>query len=110
MNHVFSLKLFNEGYSELEIFLYLVLGLFCYSGEYANFDKLEYEPSGSNNKRFEYAFLMKNRKRINVEVKALECAHQYSDKLELVKMKDGQLFYKNYFPACDESEIVPHDI
>ncbi len=110
VNNSFSLKLFNEGFSELEIFLYIIFGLFCYSNEYTNFDNLEYEPNGSNNKRFEYAFLMKDGKKINIEVKALECEPEYADKINLFKMKDGQLFYKNYFPACDESEIVPEDI
>ena len=53
---------------------------------------------------------MKDGKKINIEVKALECEPEYADKFDLFKMKDGQLFYKNYFPACDESEVVPEDI
>ena len=110
VDNKFSLKLFNEGFSELEIFLYIIIGLFCYSGEYSNFDRLVYEPSGSNNKRFEYAFLMKNGKKINVEVKALECEPEYSDNVNLIKMNDGQLFYKNYFAALDELEVVPNYI
>lgn len=102
-------KMFNESYSEFEIFFYLFVGIFIHSRRYESFVRLEYEPDGNQNKRFEYAFVFKDYE-INVEVKALECAPEYADGLDLVHMKDGERFYKNYFHAYEEKDVVPDEI
>lgn len=108
-NH-FDLKLFNEAYSEFQIFLYLFFSIFCFSDEYLTFKSLQYEPNGNLNKRFEYAFVLESGLKINIEVKALECAPEYSDNIDILKEKDGQQYYKNYFHAYSETDTVPEYI
>ena len=107
----FNTKLFNEGFSEFEIFFYLFVGIFIKSRRYDmdGFLRLEYEPDGNQNKHFEYAFVFKDYK-IKVEVKALECDPEYADGINLTQMKHGTLFYKNYFPALKEEDVVPESI
>jgi len=105
----FNMKIFNENYSEFEIFFYLLIGIFCTSERYKTFLKLEYEPNGNINKRFEYAFVFKEYK-INVEVKALECAPEFSDGIDLYKMNNGTRFYKNYFHANKDIEVIPSEV
>lgn len=105
----FNRKVFNESYSEFEIFFYIFVGIFCNSERYKNFLKLEYEPDGNQNKRFEYAFIFSDYK-INVEVKALECAPEEIDSISLARMKNGTRFYKNYFHAYDENEVIPPEV
>lgn len=105
----FDRKQFNESYSEFEIFFYLFIGIFCKSSRSDKFAYLEYEPDGNKNKRFEYAFVFSNYK-INVEVKAIECDPEYADGINLMRMKDGETFYKNYFYAYDEKNVIPANI
>ena len=107
-NKCFSWKLFNESFSEFEIFFYLFSSIFLKSDLYKEFVKLEYESDGNKNKRFEYSFIFVKQK-INVEVKALECAPELSDKYDLLKMQDGTRFYKNYF-FSQPDDIVPFEI
>lgn len=107
-NKCFDWKIFNESYSEFEIFFYLFSGIFLKSNLHKEFVKLEYESNGNKNKRFEYSFLFVNRK-INVEVKALECAPEFSDQYDIRRMKDGTRFYKNYF-FSQPDDIVPCEI
>lgn len=107
-NKCFSWKLFNEGYSEFEIFFYLFSSIFLKSDLHDEFVKLEYESDGNKNKRFEYSFIFAKRK-INVEVKALECAPELSDKYDIIGMQDGTRFYKNYF-FSQSDDIVPYEI
>ena len=104
----FDWKIFNESYSEFEIFFYLFSSIFLKSNLHKEFVKLEYESNGNKNKRFEYSFLFVNRK-INVEVKALECAPELSDQYDIKRMKDGTRFYKNYF-FSQSDDIVPYEI
>ncbi len=104
----FSWKMFNESYSEFEIFFYLFSNIFLKSDLHEEFVKLEYESDGNKNKRFEYSFVFVKRK-INIEVKALECAPELSDNYEIYKMKDGTRFYKNYF-FSQSDDIVPYEI
>ncbi|MCI8408949.1 MAG: hypothetical protein HFJ09_06715, partial [Lachnospiraceae bacterium] len=104
----FDLKLYNEAYSEMEIFLYLFFGIFIKSDLHKNFVRLEYEPDGNANKKFEYSFVFSDFK-INIEVKALECAPELTDNIDLFKIKHGELFYKYYFPGNEENNI-PKDI
>ena len=106
---LFDSKIFNESYSEFEIFFYLFVGIFCKSERYKEFCRLEYEPNGNLNKRFEYAFVFRDYK-INVEVKALECAPEFSDNIDFKTMKHGTRFYKNYFHSYDEKEIIPEEV
>ena len=108
-NETFNRKVFNECYSEFEIFFYLFVGIFCYSNLYKKFLKLEYEPDGNQNKRFEYAFILGDC-RINVEVKALECAPEDTDNINFTRMEDGTRFYKNYFHAYDENDVIPLEV
>lgn len=107
-NKCFSWKIFNESYSEFEIFFYLFSSIFLKSDLHKEFVKLEYESDGNKNKRFEYSFIFA-KWRINVEVKALECAPELSDKYDLIKMQDGTRFYKNYF-FSQSDDIVPYEI
>ncbi len=97
----FNTKLFNEGFSEFEIFFYLFVGIFIKSRRYDmdGFLRLEYEPDGNQNKHFEYAFVFKDYK-IKVEVKALECDPEYADGINLTQMKHGTLFYKKLFSGA----------
>lgn len=106
---LFNRKVFNESYSEFEIFFYLFVGIFCNSERYKTFIKLEYEPDGNHNKRFEYAFIFRDYK-INVEVKALECAPEDADSISLTRMDNGTRFYKNYFHANNEKDVIPTEI
>ena len=95
----FDIKAFNEAFSELEIFIYLFIGIFCSASSdlYKSFISLRYESNGQDNKKFEYSFCFRDYD-INVEVKALTCAPEIRDKVNLFEMKHGDKFYKYYFP------------
>jgi|GEM_PF-2733535 len=105
----FSMKKLNENLSEYIIFFYLVCGVFLKSDLYLNFDKLEYESDGANNKRFEYTFKMKNKKNINVEVKALDCDPFSKDNLDMFQFKDGDILAKAFVPNVKLEEYVTKD-
>lgn len=107
-NKRFSWKMFNESYSEFEIFFYLFSSIFLKSNLHEDFVKLEYESDGNKNKRFEYSFIFTQWK-VNVEVKALECAPELSDNYKLVNMQDGTRFYKKYF-FSQPDDVVPCEI
>lgn len=94
-------------YGELEIFLYLFFSIFVKSDLHKNFVRLDYESSGYKNKKYKYTFVF-NTFKINIEVKSLECAPEMPDKIDLIKMEHGDLFYKLYFPGMENS-ILPED-
>lgn len=106
----FNSKLFNENYSEVQVFLYLFFSLFCINDTFSYFYKLDYEPDGSNGKRFEYAFCYKNGYRINIEVKSINCAPENTDNINFIEMYDGQLFYKNYFWKYNKDIEIPKEL
>jgi len=105
----FSIKKFNENLSEYMIFFYLVCGIFFKSDLYLDFDKLEYESEGANNKRFEYTFKMKSNRNINVEVKALDCDPFSKDNLNKFKFRDGDILAKSFFPNTKLEEFFNKD-
>ena len=92
----FDIKTYNENLSEFMIFFFLFISIFFKSDLYNNFKRLEYESEGADNKRFEYTFVLVD-KRINVEVKALECDPFIKDNISINGLKDGDLFIKIIF-------------
>jgi len=106
-NGKFNIKTWNESSSEFVIFFYLICSIFFKSDLYKDFVKIEYEPDGANNKRFEYSFVFKDRQ-MNIEVKAIDCDPLSRDNLKGVK--DGQLLGKSYFPNVKLSEFLSNDV
>lgn len=101
----FDIKTYNENLSEFMIFFFLFTSIFFKSDLYNNFKRLEYESEGADNKRFEYTFVLVD-KRINVEVKALECDPFIKDNISINGLKDGDLFIKSYFPNVEINKFI----
>lgn len=53
----------------MEIFLYLFFGIFIKSDLHKKFVKLEYEPDGNAQKKFEYSFVFSDLKRLKIAQK-----------------------------------------
>lgn len=105
----FSMESFNQNWCEFEIFFYLVSSIFFRSDLHTSFKRLVYEGRGATNKKFEYSFEFDTFS-LNIEVKSLECDPFRRDKIDMFKMKDGELYYKNYFSAEDDNTLIPYDV
>jgi len=107
----FSTKKFNEDYSEFQIFFYLFSSIYFRSDLYLDLIGLDYEPSGFENKKFEYSFKFWEFK-LNIEVKALDCDPFIKDNVNMFEHNNGDLFYKSYFEANKNiiDKFIPEDI
>lgn len=109
-NGKFCNKTYNENLSEFTVFYYILTSIFVESDLYKDIQSLEYEGEGANNKRYEYSFKFKDGKKINFEVKTMTCDPFIKAELNRMKLKDGDLLYKTYFPRIKIEDYIAIDL
>ncbi|WP_407301533.1 hydroxymethylbilane synthase [Clostridium botulinum] len=107
---VFNYKSLNENLSEFSVFFYIFCGIYFKSELYKIIDHLDYEPNGSNNKKYEYTFVLKDKTKLNFEVKTLDCDPFSKDAkiLKDIKLKDGDILGKAYFPNSNLENFIDY--
>ncbi|WP_256972941.1 hydroxymethylbilane synthase [Clostridium botulinum] len=107
---VFNYKSLNENLSEFSVFFYIFCGIYFKSELYKIIDHLDYEPNGSNNKKYEYTFVLKDKTKLNFEVKTLDCDPFSKDAkiLKDIKLKDGDILGKAYFPNSNLEDFIDY--
>ncbi|WP_050413634.1 hypothetical protein, partial [Clostridium botulinum] len=107
---VFNYKSLNENLSEFSVFFYIFCGIYFKSELYKIIDHLDYEPNGSNNKKYEYTFVLKDKTKLNFEVKTLDCDPFSKDAkiLKDINLKDGDILGKAYFPNSNLEDFIDY--